>query len=40
MGGDLTAASHSGQGSTFHLVLPAVVDPSPEAITSASPPPA
>ncbi len=39
MGGDLTAASHAGRGSTFHLVLPAVVDASPEAVTSASPPP-
>jgi signal transduction histidine kinase len=40
MGGDLTASSRPGKGSTFHLVLPAKVDPSPEAITSASPPPA
>jgi signal transduction histidine kinase len=39
MGGDLNASSRSGRGSTFHLVLPAVVDSSPEAVTSASPPP-
>jgi len=38
MGGNLEARSQPGQGSTFHIVLPAVVDPSPEAITSASPP--